>query len=160
MSPTQFAHEHFVADTCAALAEYGGAPGLVTESAVMTDAAQARQKLLDLRALGVRVALDDFGTGHSSLGQLRSLPVDVLKIDRVFIQDSRTDAAFIQAIISMGHSLGLEVVAEGIEDASTVAQLQALHCDLGQGFYFARPQPAAQAVAATVRGGPLAMLCP
>ncbi|MBB6018723.1 putative bifunctional diguanylate cyclase/phosphodiesterase [Deinococcus radiopugnans] len=158
VSATQFAHEHFVAETRAALAEYGGAPGLltleVTESAVLVDAAQARQKLLDLRALGVRVALDDFGTGYSSLGQLRSLPVDVLKIDRVFIQDSHTDAAFIQAMISMGHSLGLEVVAEGIEDAATVARLQALHCDLGQGFYFARPQSAGQAVAAMTLNGP------
>jgi diguanylate cyclase (GGDEF)-like protein len=164
VSATQFAHEHFVADTHAVLAEYGGAPQLltleVTESAVLTDAAQARQKLLDLRALGVRVALDDFGTGYSSLGQLRSLPVDVLKIDRVFIQDSHTDAAFIQAMISMGHSLGLEVVAEGIEDASTVAQLLALHCDLGQGFYFARPQPAGQAVAAMVPGSRLTTLRP
>ncbi|GGO26744.1 putative bifunctional diguanylate cyclase/phosphodiesterase [Deinococcus humi] len=161
VSATQFAYENFVADTRATLAEYGGTPGLltleITESAVLADAMQARQKLLELRALGVRVALDDFGTGYSSLGQLRSLPVDVLKIDRVFIQDSNTDSAFIQAMISMGHSLGLEVVAEGIEDAATVAQLQALRCDLGQGFYFARPQPAGQAVAAMAQGSLLAL---
>ncbi|CAM4014363.1 putative bifunctional diguanylate cyclase/phosphodiesterase [Deinococcus frigens] len=155
VSATRFAHSDFVADVCAALSEHGGHPQLltleVTESAVLADGDLARAKLQELRALGVRVALDDFGTGYSSLGQLRSLPVDILKIDRIFIQDSQTDKAFIQAIISMGHSLGLKVVAEGIEDARTVARLQGLGCDLGQGFYFARPQPAEQAVAAMVR---------
>ncbi|GGL93316.1 hypothetical protein GCM10010840_34190 [Deinococcus aerolatus] len=155
VSATQFAHEDFVDSVRAALHEHGSAPHLLTleltESAVLADVAQTRQKLQDLGTLGVRVALDDFGTGYSSLGQLRSLPVDVLKIDRVFTQDSETDAAFLRAMISMGHSLGLEVVAEGIENASTLARLQALGCDLGQGYHLARPQPAAQAVAGMVQ---------
>ncbi|MDV6375175.1 putative bifunctional diguanylate cyclase/phosphodiesterase [Deinococcus arenicola] len=161
VSATQFIHDGFVADTRAMLDDYGGTPELLTleltESSVLADLGQARQKLLELRALGVRVALDDFGTGYSSLGHLRSLPVDVLKIDRVFIQDGHTDMVFVQAMISLGHSLGLEVVVEGIEDASMVARLQALGCELGQGFYFARPQPAEQAVAA-VLCAPLSML--
>ncbi len=155
VSATQFAHENFVDSVRAALHEHCSAPHLLTleltESAVLADVTQTRQKLQELGTLGVRVALDDFGTGYSSLGQLRSLPVDVLKIDRVFTQDSETDAAFLQAMISMGHSLGLEVVAEGIENASTLARLQALGCDLGQGYHLARPQPAAEAVAAMVR---------
>ena len=158
VSATQFAHDGFVAEVRAALADHGAEPRRltleVTESSVLGNVRQARHKLLELRALGVRVALDDFGTGYSSLGQLRSLPVDVLKIDRVFIQDGETDAAFIQAMVSLGHSLGLRVVAEGIEDASAVARLLDLGCDLGQGFHFARPLPAAQAVAAMARRCP------
>ncbi|WP_255447936.1 EAL domain-containing protein [Deinococcus sp. AJ005] len=82
---------------------------------------------------------------------MRSLPVDVLKIDRVFIQNSQTDGAFVEAMVALGHSLDLTVVAEGIEDACTVARLRQLGCDLGQGFYFARPQPADEAVAAMVQ---------
>ncbi|CAM4045765.1 putative bifunctional diguanylate cyclase/phosphodiesterase [Deinococcus marmoris] len=155
VSAMRFAHPDFVADVCAALADHGALPQLltleVTESAVLADVKQARHQLMELRALGVRVALDDFGTGYSSLGQLRSLPVDVLKIDRVFIQDSQTDGAFIEAMVALGHSLDLMVVAEGIEDACTVARLRQLGCDLGQGFYFARPQPADEAVAAMVQ---------
>lgn len=155
VSATRFAHSSFVADVWAALAEHGGLPQLltleVTESSVLANVDLARAKLQELRVLGVRVALDDFGTGYSSLGQLRSLPVDILKIDRVFIQDCQTAPAFIEAMVAMGHSLGLKVVAEGIEDACTVARLQVLGCDLGQGFHFARPQPAGQAVAAMVQ---------
>lgn len=155
VSATQFAHQDFVEGVRAVLAEHGSAPHLLTleltESAVLADVTQARHKLQELGALGVRVALDDFGTGYSSLGQLRSLPVDILKIDRVFTRDGETDAAFLQAMVSMGHSLGLEVVAEGIENAATLARLQALGCDVGQGFHLGRPLPAGEAVAAMVR---------
>ncbi|AZI44839.1 bifunctional diguanylate cyclase/phosphodiesterase (plasmid) [Deinococcus psychrotolerans] len=155
VSATRFTHTDFVADVCSALAEYDSFAQLltleITESAVLADAQQAREKLLELRDMGVRVAMDDFGTGYSSLGQLRDLPVDILKIDRVFVQESQSDAAFIKAMVVMGHSLGLKVVAEGIEHAHMAAWVQALGCDLGQGFHFARPLPAHQAVASMVR---------
>jgi EAL domain-containing protein (putative c-di-GMP-specific phosphodiesterase class I) len=93
---------------------------------------------------GVRVGIDDFGTGQSSLGYLKILPVHTLKIDRSFIDGLGTDAedtAIVAAIISLAHSLGLAVLAEGVENTVQLGALRELGCDLGQGYYFARPQP-------------------
>jgi EAL domain-containing protein (putative c-di-GMP-specific phosphodiesterase class I) len=105
--------------------------------------------MLELSLMGVKISLDDFGTGLSSLGQLKDLPVDVLKIDRVFVQENFVDrVAFLRAIVALGHSLGLVVVAEGIEDGETVSGLSLLGCEVGEGFYFGRPLAVAEAVMA------------
>jgi EAL domain-containing protein (putative c-di-GMP-specific phosphodiesterase class I) len=117
----------------------------VTESSLMTDPELAMAILARLRALGVRTSIDDFGAGYSSMTYLKYLPVDELKIDRSFVGDMCTDprnSMLVQAAIDLGHTFGLEVVAEGIEDVQTYAALQRLGCDVAQGYYFARPLPA------------------
>jgi EAL domain-containing protein (putative c-di-GMP-specific phosphodiesterase class I) len=104
----------------------------------MTDTDLAVQRLQELKALGVRLALDDFGTGYSSLSYLRRYPIDVLKIDRAFI----SDRALLAAIAGMARALGLDIVAEGVENAGQLAYVTELDCDYVQGFFFARPLPA------------------
>jgi EAL domain-containing protein (putative c-di-GMP-specific phosphodiesterase class I) len=99
-------------------------------------------KLSALRATGVRVAVDDFGTGYSSLGYLRRFPVDILKIAREFIVGGEREPnewAFAHAIVALGQTLGLKIVAEGIEDRAQVDRLIELGCEVGQGFHFSRP---------------------
>lgn len=118
----------------------------ITESLLLHNAEQAIASLHRLKALGVRIALDDFGTGFSSLSYLKRLPIDKIKIDRSFIQEIATDpddAAITQGIISMAHHLSLTVVAEGVETASQVDFLKGSCCDVFQGYYFAKPMPAA-----------------
>ena len=98
-----------------------------------------------LRASGVRIAIDDFGTGYSSLSRLRDLPVDILKIDRSFVQDiphGKGAGTMVSAIIQLAHSLGMDSLAEGIETEEQYRFLVERGCRLGQGFYFARPVPA------------------
>ena len=110
----------------------------------MTDAESAISTLQALKALGVRLAIDDFGTGYSSLSYLRRLPVDALKIDGSFVDDLGHDngaATIARAVIDLGHALGLEVVAEGVENRLQFDQLRAAGCRLGQGHYFSRPLP-------------------
>ncbi|WP_205755244.1 phosphodiesterase DibA [Azotobacter chroococcum] len=117
----------------------------ITESAVMDDPDSARRQLQRLRDLGVRLAIDDFGTGHSSLQRLKSLPVDKLKIDRGFVAGlpaDGKDVAIARSVIVLAHSLGLSVLAEGIEQPEQVDFLRRNHCQLGQGYLFGRPQPA------------------
>ncbi|KXB32070.1 hypothetical protein AT959_03135 [Dechloromonas denitrificans] len=137
-----------------ALARHGIPPGLLivelTESVLMRDAEAARRVIDALRALGVRIALDDFGTGFSSLGYLNRFAIDEIKIDRSFITDlasDRTERALVQAVIDLGHALGLKVVAEGVETAEQAALLRRMGCDIFQGFLFARPMPAAEFIA-------------
>jgi diguanylate cyclase len=92
--------------------------------------------------MGARVSIDDFGTGYSSLSYLKHMPIDSVKIDRCFIHDmidDRRDAAIVDAIVTLSHSLGLRVVAEGVESAEQVLKLKALGCDVVQGFYYYRP---------------------
>ena len=125
----------------------------VTESAIMREPQLAAQIMQQLRTAGVRFAIDDFGTGHSSLAQLHALPVDELKIDRVFIADleqSASNLAIVRTTIELGHSLGLKVVAEGIETPEVWAVLLRLGCDVAQGYFISRPMPAA-AVSAWTR---------
>ena len=111
---------------------------------MLRDAEAAIPTLQQLRALGVRLALDDFGTGYSSLGQLRQLPVDMLKIAKTFVDDldgHGENSAFASAILALGVTLQLTTLAEGVEHAWQVAELRRLGCSLAQGFHFARPMP-------------------
>ena len=117
----------------------------VTESALLGDIARGREALARLRGLGIWVALDDFGTGAASLMRLRELPVDELKVDQGFVRRvaaDAADAAVVGAIVALGYALGLEVVAEGVEDRATWERLAALGCDTVQGYHVSRPLPA------------------
>ena len=114
----------------------------ITESALMENAEYAADLLQRLRALGCRLSLDDFGTGYSSLSYLHRFPFNTLKVDRSFVMrmdDSNEALEIVRAIITMAHSLGIDVIAEGVETAEQVQQLQDLQCEYGQGYYFARP---------------------
>ncbi|MEM1027971.1 MAG: EAL domain-containing protein, partial [Planctomycetota bacterium] len=116
----------------------------ITESVIMDGRAQVTTVLEQMRGLGFQLAMDDFGTGHSSLSCLHQFPIDVLKIDRSFVQslDQHIEfAAVIQAIVTLAHTLELSVVAEGIETMEQLAVLQALDCDHLQGYLFAKPLP-------------------
>jgi EAL domain-containing protein (putative c-di-GMP-specific phosphodiesterase class I) len=120
----------------------------VTETALVPDGPageRARSELQELHDQGVHIAIDDFGTGFSSLGQLRRFPIDVIKVDRSFVQgiehDAR-DAAITANLVTLAHALGLVAIAEGIESGGQLAQVRELGCDLAQGFLFARPVPA------------------
>jgi EAL domain-containing protein (putative c-di-GMP-specific phosphodiesterase class I) len=128
------------------LAQRGLTPDLleleITEDVIMNDRERGRDILERVRAIGVGVAVDDFGTGYSSLAYLRELPIDELKLDRSFLQPMAADpraAAIVRATISLAHSLGLRLVAEGVEDEQTADELSASGCDRAQGFFYARP---------------------
>ncbi len=117
----------------------------ITESVLMHDAEATQQTLQQLDAMGVGLSLDDFGTGYSSLGYLKRFPIGSLKIDKSFIQDITTDpddAAIAQAVIRLAHSLGIKVVAEGVETEEQLAFLRRRGCDAIQGYYFSKPLPA------------------
>ncbi|SDW18281.1 bifunctional diguanylate cyclase/phosphodiesterase [Thiocapsa roseopersicina] len=117
----------------------------VTESVAMRDPARAVETLQALRNLGVRLAIDDFGTGHSSLAYLKRLPIQTLKLDREFVRDIETDendAAISAATLALAHELGLRVVAEGIETEGQSRFLRAHGCDLLQGYFYGKPEPA------------------
>jgi diguanylate cyclase (GGDEF)-like protein/PAS domain S-box-containing protein len=117
----------------------------LTESVAVGQPEAAVARLAELRAMGVRIAIDDFGTGYSMFSRLRDLPVDRLKIDRSFVTDIATDddaRAIVGSTILMGHALGLDLVAEGVEDEATARILREMRCDTAQGYHFARPLPA------------------
>jgi EAL domain-containing protein (putative c-di-GMP-specific phosphodiesterase class I) len=131
------------------LAKWQIPPGLleleITENTIMTDPPRSRAILGRLRELGVRLAVDDFGSGHSSLGYLKRLPIDVVKIDKSFVQNMSADAgdaAIVRSAIDLGRSLGLEVVAEGVETEEVRRRLEELGCTTFQGYHLSRPQPA------------------
>ncbi|MEV6348203.1 bifunctional diguanylate cyclase/phosphodiesterase [Actinoplanes sp. NPDC051851] len=122
----------------------------VTEHSVMSDPSTAIEALRRIRELGVKTSIDDYGTGYSSMSYLRLLPADELKIDRSFVMGITADAgsrALVASTVDLGHSLGLVVVAEGIEDQETADALTSLGCDTAQGYHFARPMPAADLTA-------------
>jgi len=120
----------------------------VTESAIMIDPETAMQVCQGIRALGLKLALDDFGTGHSSLGYLKRLPLNELKIDKSFVfkmTEDDNDAAIVRSTIDLAHNLGLEVVAEGVESEAHAQLLRSLGCERAQGYLFSKPLPADQA---------------
>ena len=137
-------------DTVDALLTQHGVPGRlleceISEHTVMADPLRAMEVLGRLRAMGLRLSLDDFGTGHSSLAYLKRLPLDEVKIDRSFVAGmiaDENDAVIVRSTIDLARNLGLDVVAEGVEDAATLHNLGALHCDVAQGFHLSRPLPA------------------
>lgn len=130
-----------------AVLEQHGLPGHfleieVTENVLLSDNIDVVELLNGLRELGISISMDDFGTGYSSLSYLRHYPFDTLKVDRSFVRDITTDPddrELVIATISMARSLGLKVIAEGVETAEQLAILQTEKCDFGQGYYFSKP---------------------
>jgi len=159
LSAQGFGHPDLCTQVTQALDAAGFAPGSLglelTERTLMETGEATLATLQGLRGLGVQLAIDDFGTGYSRLRSLQHFPVHALKIDRSFVaalgQDARV-REMMQAIVTLGHTLGLRVVAEGVETAAQLAQVRALGCDLVQGYYVARPQSAAAITALLDRG--------
>lgn len=162
VSPLQIAHGDFPQ----VVRDVLGATGLdprrlcleLTETAAVSDLEQTVAALTELRGEGVRVALDDFGTGHSSLTLLRTLPLDLVKIDRSFVAGvarSAQDAMLIRMVIETAHTLGLRVCAEGIEHHEQAVQLAALGCDAAQGWYFGMPEPPSERLARVLGTAPV-----
>ncbi|GAA2474775.1 putative bifunctional diguanylate cyclase/phosphodiesterase [Winogradskya humida] len=153
VSVRQFRQQGFVDQVRASL-EFAGVPPHalmleITETLLMGDDEKIWTDLATLRDLGVKIAIDDFGTGYSSLGYLRQRPIDVLKIDKMFIDDMLGDTqqlALVSGIVSLAQSLGLTVVAEGIEDARHKRILTRLGCPLGQGYFYSEPMEATEAL--------------
>ena len=132
-----------------ALAEAGVSAGAlwleITESALMADVKAATVALRELRSLGLHLAVDDFGTGYSSLTYLKRFPVEAIKVDRTFVNGlgiDQEDSTIVEAVVNLGHSLGLSVVAEGVETPLQLNRLREIGCDRGQGYLFGRPRPA------------------
>jgi len=151
LSPRQFSDPGLLSDVAKALQTTGLEPGLlepeITESVVMHDTERAIRLLKAIKEMGLRLALDDFGTGYSSLGQLKRFPIDTLKVDRSFIRDLSSDPedrAITEAIIAMGRTLSLTVIAEGVETEEQEEFLRQHACDQMQGFYFSKPIAADQ----------------
>ncbi len=151
LSPRQFADNRLIADFEDAMRAAGVGPAdleiELTESVLVADPEHANAVLRRLHDMGVRIAIDDFGTGYSSLSYLKRFPAQTVKIDRSFIRGLPTDhddTAITQAVIAMAHSLGLRVVAEGVETADQLGLLQRLHCDEVQGYLLGRPAPAGE----------------
>lgn len=154
LSLKQLKHPSLVEDVACVLQTTGLRPDLleleIAESHIMEDATATVAKLEQLKALGVRLAVDDFGTGYSSLGHLMRFPIDNLKIDKSFIQNlpnsqtvkGKNDTLIVEAVIALSRALDLGVVSEGVESSQQVSHLRDLGCDMGQGYYFARPMPA------------------
>jgi diguanylate cyclase (GGDEF)-like protein len=152
ISSVQLAQKNFASVVAAVLRETGLPPKLleleITESLVMQDETRAQRIFAELKQIGVSIAIDDFGTGYSNFGRLRGLSVDRLKIDRSFVHRMHSnpdDRALVSAMIKMAQTIGIEVIAEGVEDFSQLLQLQDEHCDQAQGFLLSRPLPVAGA---------------
>jgi len=149
MSPRWLQHSDVPEQVAEMLSRHNVSPNQlrleITEGVVLVDPKASLPQLRKLREMGIGLALDDFGTGYSSMTHLRSLPVDQIKIDRQFVSEMTTteeDAFIVRAAIELGHNLGMSVVAEGIEDAGTLAEIVAAGCTLAQGYYFSKPLPA------------------
>jgi diguanylate cyclase (GGDEF)-like protein len=146
VSPMQLVADNIVDTVVATLDEFAVDPSAlcleITERVVVQEIRTTRRTLARLKDIGVQIAIDDFGTGYSALTYLKSLPVDILKIDRAFVRDlgaNTRDQAIVQAIVALAHALGLEVVAEGVETAAAARTLLDLGCDRAQGFLLSRP---------------------
>jgi len=164
VSAVQLSHGHLVQSVRMALAASGMPPAQleleITESFLMLDRDRSFQSLRELKALGVRLSIDDFGTGYSSLSYLQQLEVHKLKIDISFVHDMTSNsgnASIVKAIIVLGHSLGLEVIAEGVEELGQARYLRSLQCDVAQGYLISRPLPADEAAAFMTGYQPLVM---
>jgi EAL domain-containing protein (putative c-di-GMP-specific phosphodiesterase class I) len=145
ISATEFRQKDFLDGIRSVLEETGMRPEQlefeITEGVLMHNADATIQVLLALKEMGIHLAIDDFGTGYSSLSYLRRFPIDVLKIDQSFIRALGTDSndeALVNAIISLGKSLKLNIIAEGIETQDQLDFLRAHHCEEGQGYFFSR----------------------
>lgn len=154
LSARQFREESLVDMVLHALAAADLDPSLleleITESVVMGDVDGAIAKMRALKAIGVQISIDDFGTGYSSLAYLKRFPIDKLKVDQSFVRgllDSPEDQAICLAVIALGHALGLRVIAEGVETEQHAEWLRQNGCDEAQGYLFARPSPAPEAIA-------------
>jgi EAL domain-containing protein (putative c-di-GMP-specific phosphodiesterase class I) len=148
LSGVHFDQEDFSSQIDSIIKESGVNPAQIvleiTESALMGSPAVAEKVLKDIRRLGLRVALDDFGTGYSSLGYLHRFSIDILKVDRSFVQDIHNNAKsldVVRAIVSLSKTFNLKIIAEGIESEKEIYSLAGLGCDNGQGYYFSRPLP-------------------
>ncbi len=153
LSGKQFSQPDLIPFIREQLQQWNIAPGdlklEITESAIMENAQSVTERLHTLRALGVKLALDDFGTGYSSLSYLHRFPLDTLKIDRSFVmrmQDGGENREIVRTIVALGLNLGMDVIAEGIEEPSQLRDLRELGCKGGQGFFFARPLMAKDAL--------------
>ena len=154
VSALQFNRSDFVDTVDEVLRETGLAPNILelelTESLVIRDVRESASKLEKLRLLGVQISVDDFGAGYSSLSYLQRLPIDMLKLDRSFVEDcdgSGSGSSLVEGIVSLAHGLGIQVTAEGVE---TKEQLELVHrsgCDKVQGFLLGRPSPATSTLA-------------
>jgi diguanylate cyclase len=154
LSARQVDDPQIVATVERILSETGLAPSRltleITESALMNDASSALDVLHALKDLGVTLAIDDFGTGYSSLSYLQRFPLDILKIDKTFVDELGTTprgSEIVAAVINLAHALGLQVIAEGVESDRQLAELERLGCDFAQGYLFSRPVPAHELVA-------------
>lgn len=159
ISATQFAREDFSDKVAEMLAAAGVAPSLLelelTERVVMKDFTESARQMQRLKELGVRIAVDDFGTGYSSLSYLHRLPIDVLKIDRSFIEridQPEGTLPIVEAVALMAHALGLRIVGEGVETMPQLSALRAAGCEIVQGYLFARPLPVEEATRWLVGG--------
>jgi EAL domain-containing protein (putative c-di-GMP-specific phosphodiesterase class I) len=148
VAASDLGHQYFVDDVTAALQGAGLDPSRLTleltEQSVVQDIGRATTYLQRLRDLGVAIALDDFGIGYSSLLYLRELPITHVKIDRVFVsalEHSEEDAAIVESIVKLARSIKIEVIAEGVENATQARFLQSIGCHAAQGYLFARPKP-------------------
>ena len=151
LSVRQFSVDGLVDDVVQALAaaqlDAGALELEITESLLMANPERARQTLMQLHGMGVHIAIDDFGTGYSSLAYLKRFPAQTLKIDRSFIKDlpdDQDDATITKALVAMAHSLGMEVVAEGVETEAQLEFLRNIGCDEAQGYLLGRPMPPEQ----------------
>jgi EAL domain-containing protein (putative c-di-GMP-specific phosphodiesterase class I) len=150
VSPLRFRHPGFVEELTDAL-QATGLPASrlvleITESALVRDVDKVVERLDELKRLGVQLAIDDFGTGYSSLSYLEHFAIDVLKIDKIFVDSiarGPEESALARAVLKLGQSLNLKIVAEGVEDAEQADTLRTLGCPLAQGFFFSRPVQAA-----------------
>jgi EAL domain-containing protein (putative c-di-GMP-specific phosphodiesterase class I) len=150
LSARQFQHPHLLEDVQNTLTRTGLEPSTltleVTESVAMQHPEATATTLRAPKSLGLRIAIDDFGTGYSSLSYLQRFPLDTLKIDRSFVDglgNDQQNKAIVQSVVALARALNLNTTGEGIETAGQQAHLRALGCDMGQGFLFARPAPAA-----------------
>jgi diguanylate cyclase (GGDEF)-like protein len=146
LSARNLLEEHLPEQVADLLSTHGVPPELleleVTESAIMTEPARAQQLLHGLAALGIRLSIDDFGAGYTSLGQLKTLPVTELKIDKSFVltmTEDTSSALIVHSVIDLGHNLGLTLIAEGVETEEALTALAGYGCDLAQGYYLCKP---------------------